>query len=129
MANPLNYLKPGEFAQHRTLTGTPVAADAVLSAAFPNRAHFANAKGYETVLVYVIVASAGAGTVTLQPCLYDEDKDEVMVLANTSALATRQGAEIAVRDHRVFFRVDAVAGAPTSVEIRITPGNPSRMRG
>lgn len=128
------YAKP-DYNTHRTIrntdpaTGAPIAvvADsavlATVKAANPRGPLDCN--GFETV--FVAVTLTGGTTVTLQPLeaitLPDGTWEFRVLAANIGPLsAASQLQEVTVNGGNVFFRLDAVVGGPTVVEILVAGG-------
>jgi len=128
MALVQNTLVRGRTSRHRLVTGAPVGADAAPGGGFPNPRSCFNADGYDTVLASVQIAP-GAASVDLQPLLYDPESGEFLNHANTGSLTDGDVAEIAAVGGRMFVRIDATVGDPTSVEIRISGGQVSQQGG
>jgi hypothetical protein len=116
----------GVFSRHRLKTGAPVAADAAPDGSFPNRRALLNCRGWDTIIGRVELTGGVGPTVDLEPLLYDQDTDSFAKHTLTGALATGDAFECLVVSGRVFLRINAVAGAPTAVEIRVTGGTRSR---
>lgn len=113
------------WATHRTVSGAPAAADAAPDAAFPHRNALINCQGYDTILVSVRLQGGVAPTATLEPLLYDEDADDFALHDKSGALSNGDTIEVSVMAGRAFIRIDALAGNPTDVEIRIKGGQAS----
>lgn len=124
-ALPPNTVDATRWSEHRVVSGAPVAADAAPSGAFPSRSGLLNAKGYDTILASVRLEGGAAPTVTLQPLVYDEDLDDFAKHALTGALSDGDTVELLVVGGRAFLRIEATAGNPTKVQIRIKGGQAS----
>jgi len=125
-ANP-NTLTYQSFSRHRAATGAPAVADGAVSATFPiRRGDLLNCRGFETILWYPVLAGGIGPSVTVQPLVYDEDLDVFAVLANVGPFTDGQLQELTVLDRKIFLRIQAVAGNPTDITIRVAPGKPSR---
>lgn len=113
---------------HRVLSGAPVAADVALpdplTAALITAA--VNCEGYRSLRVSVQITGGAAPTVTLEQhhlVRFRGDgaaEQAFYQLDRTSApLANRQGLIAPVGGDLVYFRVSAVTGNPTKVEILV----------
>lgn len=132
------HAKP-DYSLHRHETGAPVVADSAnldtlySSSVIPpgggapvatKRRDLMDCEGWESVKVYVRL---DAGTVDLVPLeqIQASDSagaavDELAVSgAATGALADRDAALVIVNGGRLFLRIGAVAGGPTSVDIYV----------
>jgi len=124
-----NTLQRGQSSRHRLVTGAPVVVDAAPGGGFPNPRSCLNADGYDTILLAVQITAPGASTVDIQPLLYDPESGVFFNHANTGNLSDGDVAEIAAVGGRMFMRIDAVAGNPTSVEFRVEGGRVSQQGG
>lgn len=115
-----NTLSTGTFTQHRKVTGAPVVADSTDLSLIDRRA-LLHCRSYRTILAQAQLTGGAAPTVTLQPLLYDPEKDDFTLLP-TLTLSDGQSEEITVHETRAYLRIHAVAGAPTTVELRAAPG-------
>lgn len=129
-----NTLTTGKFIRHRISTGTPVVADPAVDTAFPTpvgspRRSNLNTNGAESVIVGVVLGGGTTPTATLVPFLYDEERDRYFALPATAALSDEDTAEVDCFEGLIFFRISAVSGAPTSVEIRVMPAKTAVAKG
>lgn len=119
-----------QYTLHRLETGAPVAADssdlAVLHTAKSRNA--LNCRGFRKIRGFIKFTGGAAPTADLQtlerlqftdPAGDDQDVFKVIRSAILS-LSDSQIFEIDVGGSPVFLRVDAVAGAPTQMEVYIT---------
>lgn len=117
----INMLTRGNFSQHRKVTGAPVAADSTDHATIV-RANILRTDGAAAVKGYVRFTGGAAPTVDLIPLLYDADTNTFCALTKIAGLLDGQAFEVNVHECPVYFRIDAVANAPTAIEIRVAPG-------
>lgn len=122
MAEVANTLRPGVWSLHRKVTGAPVGADPAVSASFPDRRALLNAMGYQTVMVRAKLTGGAAPTVSLRPILYDIDDDSFAKHIAASPIADGEAIEMLAANGRVFVLITATTGAPTAVELRVSPG-------
>jgi len=115
----INALVAAKFTEHRRKSGAPVAADAAVDASNPDRRGLLGTRNWDRFRVRVKIA--GAGTVTLQPLLYDEDDDGFVASASSGALADGDSFDVDCFQFRSFLRIAAVGGAPTLVVLRVAP--------
>lgn len=130
----------GEVAAVRTVTGAPVAADSttLADATFdptpdPTTGGAIQCRGFATIWLGVELAGGTAPTVTIEPLVRDEEAADQSrwktVLSagsvlRTSALTGASFEEVRVDGGRVYPRIHAVTGDPTTVRILARPGTP-----
>lgn len=128
MTDRTNRLYPGQFSNHRTIKGTPVAADAEVSSTFPNRRGMLNTDGYQEIMVRLELDGGTTPTATLQVLGYDESADSFSVLGTMTAVSSCAVDVIPTYGLRVFLRLSAVTGSPTEVRIRVAPATADLAR-
>lgn len=115
-------LTRGNFTQHRKALGAPVAPDSADLTLIPIAAGL-RTEGVTRVIVAVKLAGGAAPNVTLQPLLYDADSSTWYRRGNQTGLVDGDLFEVDVHELPLFLRIHAVNNAPTSVEIRVAPGD------
>lgn len=116
----ISTLTRANWTQHRKVVGTPVVADST-DLALINRKSPIKTDGVVSIKGYVRFTGGASPTVDLIPLLYDKDSDSFVALAKLSGVADGVAFQIDVHELPVFFRIDAVANAPTAAEIRLAP--------
>lgn len=105
----------------RTLTGSPVTADAALSPSVPVRSERLNAAGWQEIAVQPIIGGGTSPTVTVEVCGYNEVEDLFFVLGTISGAASKSFNTVKIYGLNIFLRVSAVTGNPTSVKLYAVP--------
>ena len=112
-----NTLTVGDFTQHRVVAGAPIAADPT-DLTLIDRKAILHTSGCLSIKGYVRLVGAGA-TMDLIPLIYDRATNTFGALTKISGLLDGQIFQIDVHECPVYFRIDAVANAPTAAEIRL----------
>lgn len=116
----LNTLTKGNFAQHRLITGAPAAADST-DLSLIDRKAVCRTDGRENVNVYLKFTGGAGPTADVIPLLYDADSDTFVARPKVSALANGTLFVVDTYDLPLYVRIDAVAGNPTAIEVRVAP--------
>lgn len=114
------------YRLHRQHTGAPVVQDPALSANFPTAAQALDCQGWKSISVVALLTGGGGPTATYQLCQEVSYKDGAgdeqkffRVEFTLPALSHQQGILVPVLQGRVFFRLNAVAGNPTAVDLLV----------
>lgn len=81
--------------------------------------------GWKRVVIFAIFPDGTAPTVTIQPLI--RCGSQWVALASTAAIAGQVGAIVETDGRKMFFRVSAVTGAPTNVDIYCAGYEPVRF--
>ena len=116
-----NSLRPGVWSKTRSETGSPVTADAALSASFPVRRALLNTYGYDTILARAVLTGGAGPDVTIDFYAYDDENDAFALLQ--SEVGTDGNViEVECREQRVFAHIPTVNGNPTGVDVLVSAG-------
>lgn len=130
------------YTRHRRVTGAPVVADTATledlkvvnvippgsgSATDLLRKDFIDCSGWKTVRVFVKLAGGTTPTVTLVPLEFIEYIDNAgaeqtslsILTPSLVGMADTASAVAEINSGKLFLRIGAVTGAPTSVEIHV----------
>jgi hypothetical protein len=127
MTQQHNALIPARWSIHRRKDGTPAVVDGAASNTFPNRRSLLGCDGYTTINALVLLEGGSTPTVDLEALAYDPDQDATpsgdafAVIDSATGMTDQEVARITVHRNRVFLRIAAVTGDPTSIEVRVGP--------
>lgn len=124
MADTHNNLVVAVWALHRVAAATPVVADAAIGGGFPATAQLLNTAGYQAVRFAAALAGGTQPKVTVEIWSYDPDGATFYLLDTVADVEHQRTFEVRTCQTRVFARLAHVTGAPTSVTLRVTPGEP-----
>jgi hypothetical protein len=106
------------FQIHRSVDGTPVAADANLAAVVTDWGRAIQTAGFDSILVGVTLTGGAAPTVDIKPVMYDGATN---AWAGTEIMLVNSGElyEIETHNQQVYIMIAGVAGNPTNVTLQV----------
>lgn len=126
MTMAANTLTKGLWSAHKTLTGTPVAAETATHSAW-NRRNVLAADGFESIMFAPWYTGGAGPTCSVEVYYYDPDLDDFGLRTTLAGITGGTVNEVTVNDQRVYLRVSAVAGNPTALALRVTGGKRTAM--